>query len=189
MAGWAMTKSPEGSGPAEAALWLRWESMRARALASLQAQGWSRADAEDLFGQALVRAWESRGGLRRPDAAESWFWTVLKRSALDQARREQRALQRGSDRCVDDLPAEVEGDPPCACSLRALGHLPDSAQHLVRAVDVEGLPVQVVAAQEGITPNAASVRLHRARRALRDRLAVTCGTTSVAACMTCGCEP
>jgi RNA polymerase sigma-70 factor (ECF subfamily) len=32
------------------------------------------------------------------------------------------------------------------------------------------------------------VRLHRARRALKERLAAHCGTTSARSCADCGCE-
>ena len=40
----------------------------------------------------------------------------------------------------------------------------------------------------GITVNNASVRLHRARRAMRDALCEHCGTDSLRSCQDCPCE-
>jgi RNA polymerase sigma-70 factor (ECF subfamily) len=71
---------------------------------------------------------------------------------------------------------------------RPAGLKPDWAT-IVRRVDLEGTSVPEVARDEGIAPNAAVVRLHRARGALRDKLRVVCGACARHGCLDCGCRP
>jgi RNA polymerase sigma-70 factor (ECF subfamily) len=61
---------------------------------------------------------------------------------------------------------------------------------IVRRVDLEGASVPVAAREEGITPNAAAVRLHRARAALRDKLRIACGACARegGGCLECDCH-
>lgn len=180
------TAQPSTS-PAQRSLWERWAAMRGRVVASLVGRGFAEADAEDIYAQALLRAWEARQRLDRPDAAESWFWTLTHRLAVDEARRMGRRIRLSEQPLLPDVPAaEPEGER-CACSLSALATLPEPTRTLVEAVDVQGAAVQDAARQVGLTPNAASVRLYRARRTLRLRMFEQCGTTSSAACQDCGC--
>ena len=60
---------------------------------------------------------------------------------------------------------------------------------MLEQVDLEDRSLDDVARELGITVNNATVRLHRARRALREALAEHCHTTSVRECLDCGCEP
>jgi hypothetical protein len=61
---------------------------------------------------------------------------------------------------------------------------------LIEQVDVAGLSIEEVAAKSGITPNNAYVRLHRARKALRERLESACGkcATGGGRCGDCYCQ-
>jgi RNA polymerase sigma-70 factor (ECF subfamily) len=54
-------------------------------------------------------------------------------------------------------------------------------------VDLEGGSVGDYARKAGITPNNASVRLHRAREALRKQVEKTCGTCATHGCLDCTC--
>ena len=56
-------------------------------------------------------------------------------------------------------------------------------------VDLEGASVPEVAREEGISPNNAAVRLHRARAELFLRLKQTCGTCTEHGCLDCHCRP
>jgi pyruvate dehydrogenase E2 component (dihydrolipoamide acetyltransferase) len=53
--------------------------------------------------------------------------------------------------------------------------------------DVEGAPVQDFAAEAGITANNASVRVFRAREALRKQVKTSCGTCADHGCLECSC--
>jgi RNA polymerase sigma-70 factor (ECF subfamily) len=59
---------------------------------------------------------------------------------------------------------------------------------ILRRVDLGDERLADVAAGLGITVNNATVRLHRARKALRDQLRAFCGTDSARACADCGCD-
>jgi RNA polymerase sigma factor (sigma-70 family) len=175
---------------AEAALWRRWADMRGRVVARLVSAGWEEADAEDLFGQGLLRAWERRDRLGDAKAAEAWFWTLVRRMALDAGRAASRDLRRRAPEAeVESVADPGEAEDPCACSMRLLESLDVETRELLEAVDLQGEAVGAAAARTGLSPNAASARLFRARRSLRKRLHEQCGTTSVAECQDCGCPP
>ena len=59
---------------------------------------------------------------------------------------------------------------------------------MLREVDLKGRRPVDVAAEQGITPNAAMVKLHRARRALRMRLEESCRTCATHGCLDCTCK-
>jgi RNA polymerase sigma factor (sigma-70 family) len=169
---------------------LRWAAMRPRVIGTLRQRGLVAADAEDVYSQALVRAIERADRLHNPDAAEGWFYTLAHRLALDHTRQRGRELARRSTEDPDQMETVVEEPAaPCSCSLRMLDDLPDGLSELVRTVDIDGSRVADAARTLGITPNSASVRLFRARRALRQRLFDVCGTTRASECADCGCAP
>ena len=64
---------------------------------------------------------------------------------------------------------------------------PEYAQ-VVRAVDLEERPLSEVAASGGITVNNATVRLHRARQALKRQLVRACGACAAHGCLECSCR-
>ncbi|TVQ96547.1 MAG: sigma-70 family RNA polymerase sigma factor [Deltaproteobacteria bacterium] len=182
--------SPSRPDEGADALWARWAAMRSRAVAHLVTQGWSEPDAEDLFGQALLRAWERRDALTDEAAAEGWFWTLMRRLAVDVGRSVARQdRRRAPDAELDRLAEPVDDTETCACSLRLLAGLEETSRELVEAVDLRGEAVYAAASQLGLSANAASARLFRARRMLRRRLREQCRTTSAAECLDCGCPP
>ena len=61
-------------------------------------------------------------------------------------------------------------------------------QEILRRVDLGEESLTAVAAELGISPNTAAVRLHRARKGLSEALLAHCGTSSLRACLDCGCE-
>ncbi|MGV3524622.1 MAG: RNA polymerase sigma factor [Candidatus Sericytochromatia bacterium] len=146
-------------------------------------------DAEDLVQQALLKALEKQQGLRQPERLKPWFDSILRRTVADwwrgEGRRRTQALEP-ADEAQLQAP-ETADETGCACSLSLLQQLSAQDAELIRQSDLEARPVHEVAAELGLTPNNASVRLYRARRRLRTALARSCGVTSVAACQDCGC--
>lgn len=65
--------------------------------------------------------------------------------------------------------------------------LKDEYREILARVEMAGRSVGEVAAELGLTANNATVRLHRARRALRQRLEAVCGTCTEHACLDCTC--
>jgi RNA polymerase sigma factor (sigma-70 family) len=144
------------------------------------------ADAEDVLQCALERALVSAGQLRDPNRVTAWLRQIVRNVAIDQ-RRKHRAFARAIDE-HDAAADQHDDDPPCWCVLAQAGRLEPRYAYMLRRVDIEGARVIDIAAELGITPNNAMVRLHRARTALRKRMQEHCGTTTARSCSDCGCE-
>lgn len=163
--------------------------LRAELLAFLERRLGSRADAEDVFHDTVVRALEHTP----PDHEEAlrpWLYATLKHALVDRWRRgdvARRALSKLE--AEPDAHDEALDRAVCACVTGALGALKPEQAAALRAVELDEEAVGTWAARIGITPNAASVRLHRARAALRRELARACGAcATVEACVECSCD-
>lgn len=168
------------------AVWAALLKARPQHLAFLRRRLASPADAEDVLQVACLRATSHVDELRADDRLEPWFWRILRNTLADEHRR------RGRERkIVAALPVEEAAPTPtetCACSLQALEKMRPSYREMLRRADVEDEPIESVAQTLGITPNNASVRLHRARSAMRSALQERCGTASVRGCQDCDCD-
>lgn len=157
-------------------------------LAFLRRRLRSGADAEDLFQQALLRAAERASSLRDPSRTRAWFFQIVRRALADHhatwAVREAKLATLAAD-LEESTPAEVA---TCACSLGQLERLRPDYAAILRRVDLDDEPLADVARTLGVTVNNATVRLHRARKALRDQLGSFCGVDSIRACLDCACE-
>lgn len=147
----------------------------------------SEADAEELLQHALLRAAEKIDTLEEPGRLEAWFYRILRRSIADHFAH--RATEGAR---LEALRAEAESGTDeqvatCACSLGLLARLRPPHQEMLRRVDIEEEPVVAVATSLGITANNATVRLHRARKELREELLRFCNAHSVASCLACDC--
>lgn len=158
--------------------------------AFLTARVGNEADAEDLLQNGLVKALERSGEIRDGDKAVAWFYRLLRNVVIDHVRRRSAAARRdeawASDTVTlaDDAEAERQ---ICACFEKFLPALKPTHAELLRRVELQGEPVAEVAAALGLTPNNASVTLHRARATLRTKLLAFCGPDC--ACMeNCECE-
>ena len=58
----------------------------------------------------------------------------------------------------------------------------------LRIVDLDDGPLSELAAASGITAENAAVRVHRARKALRQQVQKACGTCADHGCFDCHCE-
>jgi RNA polymerase sigma-70 factor (ECF subfamily) len=161
---------------------------RARYVKSARRRLPTEADAEDVVQKALMRAAERAGSLEDPARLRPWFARIVRRGVVDFFRS-----QRPMETCdAADLPleAEVEVAPRrlCPCSLRLVDGLRPAYAEVIRRVDVEGEPMESVALALGITAGTLHVRVHRARRALRDRVMRHCGVASCGPCLDCTCS-
>lgn len=147
----------------------------------------SDADAEELLQAAYLKATEKVASVREDESIVAWFYRLLRNAIADVGRERRRA------EVVPVDPGPKAADPAlhrvvCCCVNDLVPTLKPEWATLIRRVDLEGASVPEVARDEGITPNAAAVRLHRARSALRDRLLVVCGACARHGCLDCGCH-
>lgn len=166
---------------------------RERFLGFLQRRLRDRDEAEEVLQGAFARALERAGDVRDDERVVPWFYRVLRNALVDHWRA--RAARGRAQDALAREPAPPAEPPPdeaseiCRCFEALLPSLPADQAHMLRRVDLEDARPVDVAAEEGITPNLAMVRLHRARKALRARLEETCRTCATHGCLDCSCRP
>lgn len=157
-------------------------------LAFVEKRVGDRALAEEILQDTLVRSLDKLGEIR--ESAVGWFYRVLRNAIIDRARRAK--VQR--DR-LDALATELETTAEdaelhsavCQCvSALATTLKPEYAEALQR-IDVEGVAVKDYADAAGISASNAGVRVFRARNALRQQVARSCGTCATHGCLDCTC--
>jgi RNA polymerase sigma-70 factor (ECF subfamily) len=163
-------------------------ALKADFLRFVRARTGSQADAEDLLQAAYVKAAEKASTIRDDESTVAWFYRLLRNAIIDERRARGRAEAAPLDHPEEATDPELHR-AVCRCVSELVPTLKPDWATLVRRVDLEGASVPEVARDEGITPNAAAVRLHRARGALRDKLRVVCGACARHGCLECGCRP
>ena len=146
--------------------------------------------AQDLVQDSLLKALQAE---RKPSENEdviAWFYRILRRSIIDLYRRND-VRKRALERFEAELPAEPDADAErfvCDCVQRLIPDLPAQYQELVRRIDLNGEDVKDVAGALRISPNNLTVRLHRARKQLREKLEQVCRVCSEHGCLDCDCD-
>ena len=162
-----------------------------RFLRFLQARVGDRALAEDILQDAFVRNLSKIDGLPE-EAVVPWFYTTLRNAVIDRHRRqevENRRLTALARELAqhESAPEEIEREI-CACVTRVAETLKPEYAEALATVDVAGRAVKDYAAAAGVTPNAASVRVHRARQALKRGVVESCGMCAEHGCVDCTCK-
>ena len=154
----------------------------------------SRADAEDVLQDAFVRVMEKGekgAGPRRSESAVAWFYRLLRNALVDRLRGEGargRLLVAAAEE-GDSAPEVGLREEVCRCIRALLPSLKPAYRDLILRVDLGGEPVHAAASALGITANLASVRLHRARKALFREVQRSCGSCATHGCLDCTCGP
>ena len=144
--------------------------------------------AEDVLQEAFARNLAKGSAPRDDEALIPWFYRALKNAAIDVKRRRgaaNRALERFAAELDEDAPAEKA---VCACITRLATTLKPEYGDVLRRVEIDGSSVKQYAAERGITPSNAAVRVFRARAALKKKLTASCGTCAKHGCVDCSCE-
>lgn len=164
-----------------------------RFLGFLEKRVGNRADAEEILQEAFVRSLARAGDIRDDERAVPWFYRILRNAVVDHWRRRDAAARQGealareaTREVLPDVERETQGEI-CRCFEALLPTLKPEYAEILRRVDLQDERPVDVAAQQGITPNAAMVKLHRARRALRVRLEQSCRTCAAHGCLDCSC--
>jgi RNA polymerase sigma factor (sigma-70 family) len=151
----------------------------------------NRAAAEEILQSAFVRTLEKGGAIQESESAVAWFYRMLRNALVDFYRHratETRALE--AETREPSLPSELElRGAVCGCMRTLLPTLKDEYADMIRRIDLEEESISLVASSLGISTNNASVRLHRARQALKRQLERSCGTCATHGCLDCSCEP
>jgi RNA polymerase sigma factor (sigma-70 family) len=163
-------------------------------LAFLERRVGSRAAAEDILQEAFVRGMTGLEKAKLENGEESvvaWFYRTLRNAAVDHHRR-----QRSSSKTLESFAAEslgsVEPDAEmqtavCECIGLLADTLKPEFSAAIKRIEVDGIAVKDYAAEAGISPSNAAVRVFRAREALRKQVSRSCGTCAEHGCLDCTC--
>ena len=124
----------------------------------------NRSDAEEAVQEAFVRALERLGTIREPSRFSAWFTGILYRVCLE-LRRARRRPKPGRM----EVSTVLQSDAAARVVEVALG-LEEDFRDILVLVYLEGLSLEEAALALGISEANAKVRVHRARRMLRERL-------------------
>lgn len=165
-----------------------------RFLAFLQRRVPTREIAEDILQDAFVRGLTKAPPFASSASSVAWFYRVLRNAIVDYYRHagvEERAIERYAAETDDAVaPADPElFDTVCDCVRSLVGTLKPEYAAAITRVDLEGVSPVAFALEQGISPNNAGVRLHRAHRALKARVREVCTTCAEHGCRPCSCAP
>jgi RNA polymerase sigma-70 factor (ECF subfamily) len=135
-------------------------------------------DARDVVQDAYLRAWRAIGKFRGEAQFSTWMYRITANASATHMRKRHRHRTEALDDVTEPADTRLDAQPAAAFeSNDMLGHVAAAIEELppkLRAVvvlkDVYDLPHEAIAEELGISVAAAKVRLHRARRRLRDEL-------------------
>lgn len=145
-----------------------------------------RDDAEDMVQEAFVRAYQNLHRYRDEAKFTTWLLRIVSNLCTDQARMSQRRFgleQREASGALEwmttgdfENPVEnLEGDRRREVLRKAIMALPEHHRQMIVMRDLEEREYVDIAAVCGCTVGGAKLRVLRARRALRDRIAPLLG--------------
>lgn len=145
-----------------------------------------RDDAEDIVQEAFVRAYQNLHRYRDEAKFTTWLLRIVTNLCTDQARMSQRrtaleqqeamgALDWMTIGDIEDPVQNLEADRRKVALRKALNALPVHHRSVIILRDIEEREYPDIASILGCTVGGAKLRVLRARRALRDRIAPLLG--------------
>ncbi|MBA3883211.1 MAG: RNA polymerase sigma factor [Chthoniobacterales bacterium] len=148
--------------------------------------------AADAVQESLLRALRSDRTPSPQGNVVAWFYRILRNVLTDLHRRrtaQVNALERFANDESNDITDDELHKQACACFHGLMPTLKPEYARVLQLADLDGRPTDEVAEQIGISRSNLKVRLHRARKQLRDRLERTCQACATHGCLDCHCEP
>ncbi|MFM9413408.1 RNA polymerase sigma factor [Peptococcus simiae] len=128
---------------------------------------WAGDGAEDILQEAFLTCWQKLPQLRQARAFRSWFYQILRRTALDYIKRRQAEVPQDN---MDPLFASSRPNQAMTDSDRlqaALGQLPDAQRDACSLYYYAGFSVKEIAAMTQVPQATVKSRLFHARKKLR----------------------
>lgn len=159
-------------------------------LSFLQARLGNHEIAEEVLQAAFVKGLEKADTIRDEERITAWFYRLLRNALVDHYRRQSaRNKTIVSDETEPvESPDEDMVDTVCKCVNSLVPTLKPEYASILEAVEIRENSLEAFAQAHGITSNNATVRLHRARQALKRQLELSCGTCVSHGCLNCACE-
>lgn len=151
---------------------------------------------EDVLQQCLLRAVERQHSVKNQESVVAWFYQILRNAVIDYYRsratedarheafqKEAEVLQQQEVPSLDAVKTTI-----CACLDEVVRTLRPGYGELIRRIDLGEESTREVAKALRISAGNATVRLHRARQALRNSLEEACGVCTKHGCLNCTCS-
>ncbi len=149
-------------------------------------------DAEDVFQDFCVKVLRHHAQIQRPERLDAWLGITLRHALTDHYRR-QATRNRGAEAYAIETKVfwqeskDLEA-PACTCVGAAMKMLKHSQSELLARIDLKDESRKSVAADLGLSANSLGVRVHRARTALKEKIAEFCPTCGDGDFMICDCD-
>ena len=135
-------------------------------------------DARDVVQDAYLRAYRSLDRFRGDARFSTWLYRIVANCAATSAGKRGRHRHEELPDDADIAETRLDHDPATQADVHdlrdrlddAIRDLPPRLRSVVVLRDVYDLPHDAIAEELGISVSAAKVRLHRARRRLRERV-------------------
>ena len=152
--------------------------------------------AEDILQQSFIKAVGRSHSLNNEHSAVAWFYRILRHTVADYYRSHGAETRRNEAFLRELTISGNHQEPPpdelqavaCACLHGLLPSLHGNYAELIKRIDLDGESPAQVAKELKISRNGLTVRLHRARQALRGALEASCGICSKHGCLNCTCS-
>ncbi len=129
------------------------------------------ADADDVLQSALEKALARLGSWQRGTRLDSWMFTIVRNTWLDEVRaRARRGTVDALDAVLETVPAPAGGVDEALSVQQAMAGLPEEQRSALLLVLVEGLAYREAADVLGIPIGTLTSRLARGREALQRAL-------------------
>lgn len=157
----------------------------------------SEEEAEEVLQRFMLKAISSAGDLRNVKTVRAWLGRVLATTIVDfqraaiRRRRHERAVEPDELSRLADLGIEPDAETDeavCGCLYQLLPTMKPEYAEVIWRADLLGEPRDRLAISLGTSVNNVTVRLHRARQALKTRLEQMCRTCVVHGFLDCHCE-
>jgi RNA polymerase sigma-70 factor (ECF subfamily) len=160
-------------------------------LAFLMRRVESKEAAEDILQTAFVKGLEHGAGIE-DEKAVAWFYRVLRNSVIDHYRRRSASSKAtelwGKEFTDRQEPEFALRQEICECVSSLMLALKPEYREALEIVDLDDGRLNDLARKTGITSETAAVRIHRARKALREQVKKACGTCADHGCLDCHCK-
>lgn len=125
-------------------------------------------DAADAVQDTLVKAWEKRNILSRPEQFKPWVMRIL----VNQCKDVLRKRRKRSFYPLEENTASIDPPVPQPPVMEAIHALKPELRAVVILHYVDGYTVQEIASSLGIPPGTVKTRMWSARKRLRQTLLV-----------------
>lgn len=130
-----------------------------------------RGEAEDVAQEAYLRVFRALGGFREEARFETWLHRIVVNAAMTHLKRRGRFpdLAREPEALPEPPPARAADVSVDRDEVRAaLAELPEGLRVTLVLREMYGLSCREIGEELGLSEGAVKVRLHRARKRLRD---------------------